>query len=161
MNTRNTTNLEPPFLNTRALKRHGRNGRIKAGTGNLTLPPTPAKFLSYELSRRPPLPPLERFFCFSDHSPDQKKHSPDIPPHGEATGRTKSEPNRGRKRATLGQGRGEISRKPRKRHHHTAGEGATPTAHHKETPKEKEKEKQQQKIISKIIFQTKIFLWYN
>lgn len=128
---------------------------LKQGTGNQRSPPTPAKFLSYELSRRPPLPPLERFFCFSDHSPDQKKHSPDTPLNGEATGRTKSEPNRGRKRATLGQGRGEIKRKPRKRHHHTAGEGATPTAQQKETPKEKEKEKQQQKNNFKNNFSNK------
>lgn len=134
---------------------------LKQGTGNQRSPPTPAKFLSYELSRRPPPTSFGRFFCFSDHSPDQKKHSPDTPPHGEATGRTKSEPNRGRKRATLGQGRGEIKRKPRKRHHHTAGEGATPTAQPKQNQQEKEKEKQQQKNNFKIIFQTKIFLWYN
>lgn len=134
---------------------------LKQGTGNQRSPPTPAKFLSYELSRRPPLPPLERFFCFSDHSPDQKKHSPDTPPNGEATGRTKSEPNRGRKRATLGQGRGKSSENPEKDTTTRRGRGQPQQPNKKKQQKKKRKKNNNKKIISKIIFQTKIFLWYN
>lgn len=134
---------------------------LKQGAGNLTLPPTPAKFLFYLFSRRPLLPPLGRFFCFSDHSPDQKSTPPALPRTGKPRGEQKANLTEVEREPHWGRGGGKSTENPEKDTTTRRGRGQPQQPNQKKKRKEKRKKNNNKKIISKIIFQTKIFLWYN
>lgn len=134
---------------------------LKQGAGNLTLPPTPPKFLFYLVSRKPPLPPLERFFCFSDHSPDQKSTPPILPRTGKPRGEQKANLTEVKREPYWGRGGGKSSENPEKDTTTRRGRGQPQQPNKNKHPKKKRKKNNNKKIISKIIFQTKIFLWYN
>ena len=95
---------------------------------------------------------MERFFVFQTTPPTKKSTPPILPRTGKQGGEQKANLTEVEREPHWGRGGGKTNRKPRKRHHHTAGEGATPTAHQKKTPKEKEKEKEKEKQQQKNNF---------
>ena len=144
---------------------------LKQGTGNQRFNPTPAFILFFSISvgvrraemfsRKTPLPPLERFFVFQTTPPTKKSTPPQLPRTGKHRGEQKANLTEVEREPHWGRGGGKPAENPEKDTTTRRGRGQPQQPNKNKHQKKKRKKNNQQKIISKIIFQTKIFLWYN